>query len=78
MATNKKILVKGIRYLSGALPMLFIGPIIINSAFKNQDNPLYPYVLGLGIIGCLFAMFLIYKGIQTILKSLFDGDKQGE
>ena len=76
MATNKKILVKGIRYLSGALPMLFIGPIIINSAFKNQANPLYPYVLGIGIISCMFAMFLIYKGIKTILKSLFDGDKQ--
>jgi len=75
MATNKKILLKGIRYLSGALPLLFIGPVVINSAFKNQESPLYPYVLGLGIIICLFAMFLIYKGINTILKSLFDGDK---
>lgn len=75
MPTNKKILLKGIRYLSGAFPTLFIGPIIINSAFKNKENPLYPYVLGLGIIICLFAMFLIFKGISTILKSMFDGDK---
>lgn len=75
MATNKKILLKGIRYLSGALPTLFIGPIIINSSFKNQENPLYPYVLALGIIICLFAMFLIFKGISTILKSMFDEEK---
>ena len=33
MATDKNILAKGIKYLSGALPLLFLGPIIINSAF---------------------------------------------
>ena len=76
MATNKKILVKGIRYLSGALPMLFIGPIIINSAFKNENHPLYPYILALGILIALAAMFLIFKGITTMVKSMFDGDNQ--
>ncbi|MFD2891492.1 DUF6095 family protein [Flavobacterium chuncheonense] len=75
MATNRKILAKGIRYLSGALPLLFIGPVVINSSFKNKENPLYPFVLGLGIIICAFAMYLIFKGINTIIKSLFDGDK---
>jgi hypothetical protein len=76
MATNRKVLLKGIQYLAGALPTLFIGPIIINSAFKNKDNPLYPYILGLGIIICGFAIFLVFIGINTIIKSLFDGDKQ--
>ncbi|HLO72562.1 MAG TPA: DUF6095 family protein [Flavobacterium sp.] len=75
MATDKKVLMKGIRYLSAALPLLFIGPIVINSAFKNEKHPLYPFVLVLGIIAALGAMFLIYKGINTMLKSLFDGDK---
>ena len=78
MATDKNILAKGIKYLSGALPLLFLGPIIINSAFKNQESPLYPYVLGLGIIIALAAMFLIFKGITTLVKSMFDGDKQGQ
>lgn len=75
MATDKNILFKGIRYLSGALPLLFIGPIVINSSFKNKENPLYPYILVLGIIISLFAMFLLFKGLTTITKSLFDGDK---
>ena len=78
MATDKNILAKGIKYLSGALPLLFLGPIIINSAFKNEKHPLYPYVLGLGIIIALAAMFLIFKGITTLVKSMFDGDKQGQ
>ena len=75
MATDKNILAKGVKYLSGALPLLFLGPIIINSAFKNEKHPLYPYVLTLGIIIALIAMFLIYKGINTLVKSMFDGDK---
>ncbi len=75
MATDKNILAKGIKYLVGALPLLFLGPIIINSAFKNEKNPLYPYVLTLGILVALTAMFLIYKGINTLVKSMFDGDK---
>ncbi len=77
MATDKKILSKGIKYLSISLGLLVLGPFIINSAFKNQENPLYPYVLGLGIIIALAAMFLIFKGITTLVKSMFDGDKQG-
>jgi len=78
MATDKNILAKGIKYLAGALPLLFLGPIIINSAFKNEKHPLYPYVLTLGILVALTAMFLIYKGINTLVKSMFDGDKNNQ
>ena len=77
MATDKNVLVKGIKLLAGALPLLFLGPIIINSAFKNEKHPLYPYVLALGIIVAKAAMYLIYKGINTMVKSMFDGDRQG-
>lgn len=75
MPTNKKILLKGVQFLSGALPLLFIGPIVINSSFKNKENPLYPFILGLGIFLCAAAIFCIFKGINLIMKSLFDGDK---
>jgi hypothetical protein len=75
MATDRKILQKGIRYLTGSLPLLFIGPFIINSSFNNKENPLYPYILGLGIVISLYAIFLLFKGFTTITKSFFDGDK---
>lgn len=76
MATDKSILAKGVKYLAGALPLLFLGPVVITSAFKNENHPLYIYVLILGSIIALTAMFLIFKGINTVLKSLFDGDKK--
>ncbi|MEW5675893.1 DUF6095 family protein [Flavobacterium enshiense] len=75
MATDKQILVKGVRYLGFALPLMFIGPSIIHSAFKNQSHPFYIPVLGVGIIFCLLSIFLMFRGIQTIMKSLFDGNK---
>ena len=75
MGTNKSVLAKGVKYLAGSLPLLFLGPVVITSAFKNENHPLYVYVLVLGIIIALAALFLIFKGITTVLKSLFDGDK---
>ncbi len=76
MATNKTLLTKGIKYLAAALPLLFLGPVVITSAFKNEKHPLYVYVLILGILIALAAMFLIFKGINTVLKSLFDAENK--
>lgn len=73
MSTNKQLLVKGVRYLAFALPLMFLGPSVIHSSFKNQEHPLYIPILGLGIIFCMLSVFLMFKGIQTIMKSLFDG-----
>jgi threonine/homoserine/homoserine lactone efflux protein len=72
MATNKEVLSKGIKYLAGALPLFFIGPSIIYNAFINKQNPWHYLVLAIGIIACLGAMYLMYMGLKTIIKSLFD------
>ncbi|HYD91565.1 MAG TPA: DUF6095 family protein [Flavobacterium sp.] len=72
MATDKKILMKGIRYLSGALPLLFLGPVVIHSSFKNQSHPFFIPVLGFGILFCILAILLIFLGLRTIMKSMFD------
>ena len=73
MSTNKQLLVRGVRYLAFALPLMFLGPSVIHSSFKNQEHPLYIPILGLGIIFCMLSVFMMFKGIQTIMKSLFDG-----
>lgn len=72
MATNKELLSKGIKYLAGALPLLFIGPAVIYNAFMNQENVWHYLVLAIGITACLVAMFLMYLGLKTIMKSLFN------
>jgi putative Mn2+ efflux pump MntP len=72
MATNKELLSKGIKYLAGALPLLFLGPAVIYNAFMNQQNVWHYLVLAIGIIACLAAMLLMFLGLKTIMKSLFN------
>ena len=70
MATDKKILVKGLKYMGWALPLFFLGPVVIHSSFKNQEHPFYISVLGIGIIFCILAIVLMAFGLKTIMKSL--------
>jgi hypothetical protein len=72
---NKELLFKGIKYAVGAIPIMFIGPSVIHNAFMNKHTNWHYLVLAIGIILCVLAVFLMYKGIQTMVKSLFDGNK---
>lgn len=72
MATNKELLSKGIKYLSGALPLVFIGPSLIYNAFMNKQNVWHYLVLALGIIACIAAMYLMFMGLKIIMKSIFN------
>lgn len=76
MFTNKKIIAQGIKYLAAALPLLFIGPVVINSSFKNQDSPYYELVLAIGILICALAVYCMFKGVNTIVKSFFENDNE--
>jgi hypothetical protein len=72
MGTNREVLNKGIKYMAWALPMAFMGPTIIYNAFINKQNVWHYLVLGVGIILCFLAVFFMFKGINTIVKSMFD------
>ena len=72
MATNRELLSKGVRYLAGALPLLFLGPTIIHNAFMNKQNIWHYLVLSVGVVVCFIAMYLMYVGLKTIMKSLFN------
>lgn len=69
---DKKLLAKGIKYLSGALPLMFIGPTVIYNAFMNQHTNWHYLVLAVGIIVCLASMYLMFSGLQLIMKSIFN------
>lgn len=75
MATNRELLGKGVKYLFGALPLMFIGPSVMYNAFMNKNNVGYYPVLIIGCAICILSVFLAFKGIRTITNALFDGDK---
>jgi len=70
--TNKELLNKGIKYLAWALPALFIGPSAIHFALINKKQPLFPVILGIGIVVCIVGVALIFKGLKTMMKGLFN------
>jgi hypothetical protein len=72
MATNKELISKGIKFLSGAVPLLFIGPAIIHNAFINKQNIWHYFVLVIGITASIAAIYLLFIGLNTIMKALFN------
>jgi hypothetical protein len=72
MNTNKDLLSKGIKYITISLPFLFIGPAVIHFAFINKLQTLYYLILVFGIGICITAMVMLFIGLNTIMKSLFN------
>ncbi|MGB7784942.1 MAG: DUF6095 family protein [Salinimicrobium sp.] len=70
--TNKTTLMKGIKFLAGALPLSFIGPVVLFSSLKNQEHPFFIPILIFAILAMAAAVFLMFKGIATVMKALFD------
>lgn len=75
MGTNKDLLYKGVKYSVGSFPLMFIGPVIIHSSFKNQSHPLYIPILILGVVLCFLSAFLLFKGVRTMTNALFNNSK---
>lgn len=69
--TDRKVMKRGVTFMMAALPLLFLGPIILHSSFKNQSHPLFFPVLGLGLLVCFTGMFFIFKGLKNIMNALF-------
>ena len=72
MGTDKKELVRGIKYELASLPLLIAAPIIITIGFKaikHQNN--YVWIV-LGIILAIIAIILGFMGLRIILNAFFN------
>lgn len=75
MATNKELLSKGVKYLFGALPLMFIGPSVMYNAFMNKNNNWHYLVLTIGCTVCIVSVILAFIGIKTITNAMFNDEK---
>jgi NADH:ubiquinone oxidoreductase subunit K len=74
MGTDKKELVRGLKYELAALPILLLAPILITIGFKAiklQNNYLWLIV---GIILAIAAIVLGFLGIRIILNAFFNSE----
>ncbi|WP_242203678.1 DUF6095 family protein [Aestuariivivens insulae] len=69
--TNKTILVDGLKLMGGSLACMFTGPTLIYISQTKLKQPIDTIILIIAILICCLAIFLAFKGIQTILDSMF-------
>lgn len=70
--TDKNMLFKGLKFLAGALPLSFIGPVVLFSSFKNQEHVWFIPIMLFALLAMAAAVFLMFKGISIVMKALFD------
>lgn len=69
--TDQKLLVKGLKWLVVGLVMIVVSTYLFTFAFLNKEIlPLY-ILLPLAIIAMAVTIFLLFKGIRTLVKALF-------
>lgn len=69
---NKELLSKGVRTMAISLLFMFLAPGLIYEAASNRSHALFIPVLILGLVAAFFAIFFAFKGLNRILKSIFD------
>ena len=74
MNSDKDIIVKGIKFLGAALPLMLIGPVVITIGFKAINDGNYIWIT-LGITLSFTAVILAFIGVKTILNGFFDAKK---
>jgi hypothetical protein len=65
--SDKEVLVRGIRLLAFALPLIFTGPALYFAVGTHQGW-VWPTV-AIGIMA--LAVYLVVKGIRTLIKGFF-------
>ena len=71
MNTDKKVLVEGIKTMGITVILMFLGPTILYIGFTNEDKPLYIPLIIMGILLCIAAVYMGFKGLKTIMNSMF-------
>lgn len=69
--TDKKVLMTGVKFMALSLPLMFLAPYLITLGFLNKDNSTFYVFFPIGFIIAIAAVYFAFKGIQTIMKSIF-------
>jgi len=71
MKTDKELLVKGLQYMGIALICMFAGPILLYIVFGDTESTTFIPLLIIGVLICALAIWVSFKGIHTIMNSIF-------
>jgi len=69
--TNKDLLAKGLKKMGVSLILMFAGPTLFYIITSNKEKPFYIPLLIISLVLCGGAIYFAFKGIQTIMNSMF-------
>lgn len=69
--TDKTLFKKGVKFLLIALPLLVLAPVLITLARLNKETYIFWVIFIPGIIAFFAAMYMIYKGVNTLMSAFF-------
>ena len=72
--TDRNLLVDGLKTMGLTLFLALLGPFILHAGLSNPEKPLFIPLVIAGVLICGTAIFFGFKGIRTIMDSLF-GEK---
>jgi hypothetical protein len=69
--TDTKLLLKGIKMLALSIPMIVASTYLLTFVFLNKEVlPMY-LLFPLALIFMVLTIYLIFKGIKTLIKAVF-------
>ncbi|MEJ2162361.1 MAG: DUF6095 family protein [Robiginitalea sp.] len=71
MKTDKDLLIRGVKRLAYTLALMFMAPVVLYQAFKNQDHPWFLPVLIIGELLAVGAIGMGFYSIKTLIDALF-------
>lgn len=71
MSTDKERLAKGLKYMGLTLILMFIGPTLLYIVLGDKESSTYIPLLIISLLICLGAIATGFKGIKTIMDSMF-------
>ena len=69
--TDRDILNKGLQTMGICLLLMFAGPTLCYISLSNKEKPLFIPLLIISISICSAAVYFGFKGIRTIMDSMF-------
>lgn len=69
--TDRKLLLKSLKYFAYTVILMFAAPVIIYEAFKNQGHPFYWPVLIIGLLAGIGAIVMAFISLRMMMKSFF-------
>ena len=75
MHTDKNLLVKGIKYVSFTILLMFTAPVVMYQAFRNEEHAWFWPVAIAGMVLAIGAIALGFYSIKILLDAFFTKKK---